>query len=372
VCCRYEVLVETGRTASSGSEGQEGTNIQNPPRKGDVRPAIIPRDGWGFVSTDADTIELRAHAQDCTELVGWSRMAERLVEQAKSKGPDLHEVLGAGIVGVDPVELQTRRKAGDLDMIDARQFAKIPNFGFPGGLGAETFVAYAAGQLSREAFQKWFGMERNKAVVKAKYLREVWFETFPENRYYFEIVGKMIDRKKGYGTIEQLMSRRIRGQTRFTAAANGFFQGRVADAMKEILWRLGMECYTGRETGADGSLTGRRSVLFGSRPVMFLHDEPILEHPLASIDERGERQRQIVVEVLSKWMPAIPCTSSAVARRRWQKGAEPSFLCGCGQFSGKRDCACGGVGQLVPVKPVKIEGKVKWVMDDGVELALAA
>lgn len=43
ICCRYEVLVETGRTACSGSEGQEGTNIQNPPRKGDVRPSIIPR-----------------------------------------------------------------------------------------------------------------------------------------------------------------------------------------------------------------------------------------------------------------------------------------------------------------------------------------
>lgn len=43
ICCRYEVLRETGRTACSGSEGQEGTNIQNPPRKGDVRPAIVPR-----------------------------------------------------------------------------------------------------------------------------------------------------------------------------------------------------------------------------------------------------------------------------------------------------------------------------------------
>jgi DNA polymerase I-like protein with 3'-5' exonuclease and polymerase domains len=352
VLCRYEVLVETGRTASSGSEGQEGTNIQNPPRKGDVRPAVVPRPGWVYCATDADTIELRSHAQNCLELVGWSRMAERLIEQAKSKGPDLHEVLGAGIVGVEPVELQLRRKAGDVDMNDARQFAKIPNFGFPGGLGAETFVAYAAGQLSREAFAKWFGVDREKAVTKAKYLREVWFDTFPENRYYFEIVGKMIDRKKGYGTIQQLMSKRIRGETRFTAAANGFFQGRVADAMKEILWRLGMECYTGRETAVDGSFTGRSSVLFGSRPVMFLHDEPILEHPEATASERAERQRAIVVETLSKWLPNIPCTSSAVLMRRWQKGAEPLYI----------------DGKLVPVKPEKVVGadgntKIKWVED---------
>lgn len=357
VCCRYEELRETGRTASSGSEGQEGTNIQNPPRKGDVRPAIVPRPGYVYCSTDADTIELRSHAQNCLELVGWSRMAERLVLQAKSKGPDLHEVLGAAIVGIDPLEFQARRKAGDVDMNDARQFAKIPNFGFPGGLGAETFVAYAAAQLSREAFAKWFSNDRERAVMKAKHLRLVWFDTFPENRLYFEKVGRMIDRNKGYGTIQQLMSRRYRGHVRFTAAANGFFQGRVADAMKDILWRLAQECYTGRETRPDGRISGNLSVLFGSRPVMFLHDEPILEHPEVTAHERAERQRTIVVETLSRWLPDIPCTSSAVLMRRWHKGAEPLYV----------------NGKLVPVKPMKSDtGKVLWVADYPGEIVMAA
>ena len=352
VCCRYEVLRETGRTASSGSEGQEGTNIQNPPRKGDVRPSIIPRSGWVFCSTDADTIELRAHAQNCLEMVGWSKMAERLVEQKRSKGPDLHEVLGAGIVGVDPRELQERRKAGDADMNDARQFAKIPNFGFPGGLGAPTFVSYAAGQLSREAFQKWFGANREVAVEKARVLREVWFETFPENKHYFDKVGDMINRESREGVILQCRSNRVRGGVRFTAAANGFFQGRVADAMKEILWRLAEECYTGRETTIDGRVSSKRSILYGSRPVMFLHDEPIVEHPEESASERAERQRDIVVEVLTQWMPDIPCTSSAVLMRRWQKGAEPLYV----------------NGKLVPVKPEKTttpdgKSKIQWVED---------
>jgi hypothetical protein len=370
VICRYEILVETGRTACSGSEGQEGTNIQNPPRKGDVRPAIVPRPGYVFCSTDADTIELRAHAQNLLEIVGWSKMAERLIEQAKSKGPDLHEVLGANIVGIDAREFQQRRKSGDVEMAYARQFAKIPNFGFPGGLGAETFVGYAAGQLDREAFQKWFDVDRTRAVTKAKELREVWFETFPENRYYFEAVSKQIDRQKGYGTVRQLRSMRIRGGTRFTAASNGYFQGRVADAMKDILWRLGYECYTGRcsscqAKGCDACNGRGQSVLFGSRLSMFLHDEPILEHPEASAAIRAERQRQIVVEVLSIWMSSIPCTSSAVLMRRWQKGAEPGFLCSCGKFSGKNNCECGRIGQLVPVKPIKVESKVRWVHDDG-------
>lgn len=349
VCCAYDELVETGRTSCRGSEGQEGTNIQNPPRKGDVRPAIVPREGWLFCSTDADTIELRAHAQNCLELVGWSRMAERLIEQAQSKGPDLHEVLGAAIVEVDPKALQIARKAGDVAMGDARQFAKIPNFGFPGGLGAPTFVNYAAAQLSKEAFLKWFSADREKAEKKAAHLREVWFETFPENRPYFKLVGNMIDREKGYGTVRQLMANRIRGGVRFTAAANGFFQGRVADAMKEVLWRLAIECYTGRETRLGGESNGRASILFGSRPVMFLHDEPILEHPEDGTEsERAERQRVIVVETLTKWFPRVPCTSSAVLSRRWFKGCEPLFI----------------NKKLVPTKPLKDEmGKIKWVHD---------
>ena len=86
---------------------------------------------------------------------------------------------------------------------------------------------------------------------------------------------------------------------------------------------------------------------------MFLHDEPIVEHPEDGTEsDRAERQRQIVVECLSRWMPDIPCTSSAVLMRRWQKGAEPLKV----------------NGKLVPVKPEKITGtdgkvKVNWIHD---------
>lgn len=373
VCCRYDALVETGRTASSGSEGQEGTNIQNPPRKGDVRPCIIPRDGWVFCSTDADTIELRAQAQNCLEMVGWSKMAQAIIDQYYNGGPDLHERLAGNLINMPAEEVRRLRKLGDLTAIDARQFAKIPGFGLWGGLGAETLIAFAAAQLSREQFLKWFGATRDEQLSKAKWIVSVWKETWPEAPIYFDKVGRMIDRQKGYGTIRQLMSGRIRGGVSFTAAANGFFQGRVADAMKAILWRLAQECYTGRETDKWGRLTGRRSILFGSRPVMFLHDEPILEHPERSAAERAERQRVIVVETLSVWMPDIPCTSSAVLMRRWQKGAEPGYLCGCGKFGSKQICAgCKSTATLVPVKPEKIDGKMIWVHDPGEQLLIAA
>jgi DNA polymerase-1 len=357
VCARYD-LVETGRTSCSGSEGQEGSNFQNPPRSGDVRPCFIPRVGWILVSTDADTIELRAHAQNCLELVGWSKMAEALWDQHKNNGPDLHLRLGAQLLGIDPYVANARKKEGDVEVAAARQFAKVPNFGFPGGLGAETMILYAAAQMDKATHKKWFGTEPAEQLRRSTNIREVWFNTWSENDPYFKIVGKMIG-AEGSGVIRQLMSGRIRGDCRFTAAANGFFQGRVADAMKDILFQLAWECYTGRcatqhaHGGSNLCTIDGRSILFGSRPVLFLHDEPILEHPEDGTEsDRAMRQQQIVVENLSKWMPDIPCTSSAVLMRRWQKGAEPLKI----------------NGRLVPVKPEKVKGadgkfRVKWVED---------
>ena len=359
VCARYDVLVETGRTSCSGSEGQEGTNFQNPPRKGDVRPCFIPRKGWVFASTDADVIELRAQAQNCLEMFGWSKMAEALWDQHKNGGPDLHVRLGANLVGVTAEELDRRKKDGDAEAGEARQFAKIPGYGLWGGLGPETLVFYAAAQVSKATHRKWFGETRAEQIAKATWIREVWFETWPEARIYFKKVGGMIP-KGGDGVIQQLMSGRIRGGVRFTAAANGFFQGRVADAMKDVLFHLANECYTARcatkhaHGGSSLCTIQGRSVLGGSRPMLFLHDEPILEHPEdGSESDRAERQRQVVVEGLSRWMPDIPCTSQAVLMRRWQKGAEPLFV----------------GGKLVPVCPEKVvvDGKirVRWMHDFG-------
>lgn len=370
VCARYNELVETGRTSCSGSEGQEGTNFQNPPRKGDVRPCFTPRRGWVYVSTDADTIELRAHAQNLLEIVGWSRMAEALVDQHANKGPDLHLRLAANLLGIDPYEALARFDDGDPEVDDARQFSKVPGFGFPGGLGPPTLVAYAAGMLSKKQHQKWFGTNPTDQLRSARRVRDVWFETWPENRPYFAHCSALVGGGRR-GRMRQLMSNRIRDDATYTAICNGYFQGRVADGMKEALFILAFECYTGRcwpcqgrgrlDAFADCETCGKtgRSVLHGSRPVMFLHDEPIVEHPdNDTLTARAHRQRDIVVAALTRWMPDIPCTSTAVAMRRWFKGSKPIYI----------------DKKLVPVKPIKIrtgildaEGeeiiKTKWVED---------
>jgi hypothetical protein len=361
VCCRYNVLVDNGRTSCSGDKGQEGTNVQNPPRKGDVRPCIVPRRGWVLCSTDADTIELRANAQNCLEMVGFSRMAEAINNQFHHGGPDLHVVLGSGVAGISRAEAHRLHNEDDVVFANVRQLSKHANFAFAGGAGAETFVAMCHG------FGIKLGETYEEELIKANFLRSAWFDMWTEERPYFAKIGDMIamgrKRVKGVqlrGTIRQLVSGRIRGDTSFTAAANSFFSGRVADAFKEVLWNLAQESYLGVCTkrhvhgGSSHCTYTGRSVLEGSRTSMFLHDEPFMEHPEdGSESDRAEKQEGVVVDVLNRWMPQVPCTSSAVLMRRWAKGGKQLRV----------------NGRIVPVKPVKVvvEGKekVKWVHDQG-------
>ncbi len=379
VCCKYNVLVDNGRTSCGGDRTQDrvvissdgkkkkkrgSTNIQNPPRKGEVRGCVVPRKKWVICSSDADTIELRANAQNCYEMVGFSKMGDAIQNQFYHGGPDCHVILGAGVAGISQAAAHRLHNEDDVIFANVRQLSKHGNFAFAGGAGAPMFVVMARG------FGIRLGDSLEEELMKSTRLRSVWFETWPEEVPYFKLIGDRIAagrrRQKGVqlrGTIRQLVSGRIRGDASFTAAANSYFSGRVADAFIEILWRLSEECYTGRCTsphvhGSASSLctyTGR-TIIEGSRPIAHLHDEPLVEHPEdGSESDRAECQRQLVVDTLNKWIPRVPCTSTAVLMRRWQKGAKPLLI----------------DGKLVPTKPVKmiVDGreKVKWVHDIGEE-----
>jgi hypothetical protein len=371
ICCKYNVLVDNGRTSCSGDATQDrkvgkkkkkgSTNVQNPPRKGDVRPCVVARRGFVLSSTDADTIELRANAQNCLELVRFSRMAEAIQDQFHHGGPDLHVVFGASVAGISKTEAHRLHNEDDVVFANTRQLCKHGNFSFAGGASAETFVEMCHG------FGVKLGETYEEELIRSTHLRAAWFDTFTEEPLYFKIVGDMIAagrrRQKGVqlrGTIKQLVSGRIRGETSFTAGLNSFFSGRVADAFKEILFDLALEGYMGRCTkrhihgGSSHCTYAGRSILEGSRPIVFLHDEPFMEHPEDGTEsDRAEKQQDVVVDVLNRWMPQVPCTSTAVLMRRWVKGGKQLRV----------------GGKIVPVKPEKYKvgdkEKVKWVQDFG-------
>jgi DNA polymerase-1 len=320
ICARYNPLMETGRTSCAKP------NLQNPPRKGGVRECFIPRPGHAFVFVDYDTLELRALAQVCLDLFGHSEMAEAL-----RRGEDLHLSLAAEMLDIEIEEAKRRFDAGDPEIKEARQHAKIANFGFPGGMGTEGFRVYAEG----------FGLVITEE--RAKELRDMWFARWPEMRRYFEYIGKMTEKSD---QLTQLRSGRVRGGASFCASANSFFQGLAADGAKEALWMVARECYLEDPYNCQMGPTP----LYGCRPVLFLHDEIGMEVPLDDphcASNAADRLAEVMIASMEKWITDVPVTAKPVMVRRWFKGAEPVRV----------------KGILVPSRPLKEGKRTVWVAD---------
>lgn len=308
LCARYNVLVESGRTSTSKP------NIQNPSRKGGVRECYVARRGFMFADVDYEAIELHALAQACLDIVGHSALADAL-----NKGLDPHLLFAAQLLGISYDEAKARRR--EKVVKDMRQLAKVANFGFPGGLAAKTFVEYAHGYD-----------DKLKSIVDlpmAERLHDAWFKAWPEMREYFARVGSMIG---VVGVVRQLRSKRIRGGVEFCAAANTFFQGLTADGCKDAMWLLAKECYLGEWTvpacGADEEVRraqGAPSPLLGSRIVIFMHDEFIVEVPSGRWDAHRAAHRLAAVmrAAMQAWMPDVRVKADPALMWRWWKGVEP-------------------------------------------------
>lgn len=290
----YRTLLETGRTSSS-------PNVQNPPRKGKVRECVVPREGYYFCSSDFAQQELVCLGQLELWMLGKSTMAEAI-----NKGKDLHLALGAQILGVSYDECERRYKAKDPAVCDkdhgVRQQAKGPNFGFPGALGIDGFIAYMKNNY-------------NTVVDKgtAQQLKRAWHLAWPEKRDYFRVVKEMFD---GSGTpdILQIPSGRVRGQCFYTAACNGLFQGLASDCSKQALFDVAWECYA-----------KPHSWLYGTRPAVFLHDEILAEVPISRAHEAANRLADVMREAMSKWVPDMRVVAEPALMERWYKNAGPVF-----------------------------------------------
>jgi DNA polymerase I-like protein with 3'-5' exonuclease and polymerase domains len=307
----WNALVKSGRTSCSDP------NLQNQPRKPGVRECFVPRPGWFFISCDYHTAELRSLAQVLMDAYGESAMAEAL-----RAGRDLHLVTGASILGVTYDEIRKWYKgphapgcgadrAGEWHCAegcfvkkakDARQLSKAANFGLPGGLGAATFVDYAAGPDYRVSLT----LERSQEI------KDAWLNAYPEMIQYFQDIGRETNNGGGSFELIQPRSGRIRGDCGFTDGANSMFQGLTADGMKDAAFHVAREMYDPRL---------KHSPLYGSRMVALIHDELFCESPEHLAAEAGERVSEIMVERMSAWLPDIPVTAEPALMRRWSKAA---------------------------------------------------
>ena len=293
---KWNALVASGRTSVYDPP------VQQLPRKGDVRPCFVPRPGMWYLSVDYTAVELVAWAQVCLDLFGFSMMAEAL-----RRGLDPHVDMGAEILraegkAVTYDDLERARKAGEAWAKDARQMAKAANFGFPGGLGAATFV-----RTARDSY----GVTLTEDSARG--LKRTWQGKWPEATPYFAHFSDLSGAGNGFTTILP-RARFVRAGCTYTSGCNTMFQGLAARGAKQAMLPIMRECYV-----------DERSPLFGSRPVLFIHDEFILEVPAhrERAHRASERLCKLMIDGMQQFTPDVPVKVEPTLMRRWYKEAGP-------------------------------------------------
>lgn len=318
---RYDNLKETGRTSCSKGDSEPGKplsafgdQVQNLPRSPGLRECYRARPGCVILSCDWAAAELHTLAQTCLDYGLDSNMARVL-----NSGQDIHLWYACQVNGWDYADAKARLKSGDKSVKAARQGGKACNFGFPGGLGIEKFIAYAF-----KTYQVVYD------VQEATCQRGLWRAAFPEMAPYFAIITRIVD---SGAPLRHFGSNRYRGDLRFTSAANSTFQGRCADMAKWTGWRLTEMEYL------EGLLAS---------PWAFAHDEFLVEIPEEVAHEVALEVKGVMEEAGRVWCPGAPVRAEPALQYVWRKGAEPVY----------RD------GRLIPwedrdLKPEIIEGVQK-------------
>jgi DNA polymerase-1 len=352
----YNPLVMTGRSSSYAGKLYPSRNDQNvDPR---VRPCTIPREGNVICSTDYSGMELGTLAQKCLQLFGYSELANKI-----NAGIDVHAYLAAQIAfnmdnqfALLAPNARTADERYDFfnqtkNLIESceqflpafcavyrhehpdhpadkpvtwadffkhyRTMAKPTGLGYPGGLGAATFIAYA---------KATYGL--HLTLETAKQLKELWLETYPEMKQYLDYIGKQIDPHHSVETYlddDGKTQKRVfyyydtpRGMHRpkcsFCECANGMgLQSFSAEGALEALYRVQKATW----------LAEPGSLLYGVMVIAFIHDEILWESPDDGLlGQRARAIEGIMIEAMAELTPDVKAGAETAAMYRWDKSAK--------------------------------------------------
>ncbi|MEA3130266.1 MAG: polymerase, partial [Paraburkholderia sp.] len=255
-----QAVAVTGRLASNDP------NLQNiPVRTGEgrrIREAFIAPPGHKLVSADYSQIELRimAHISGDESLL-----------RAFSQGEDIHRATAAEIFSVTPLEVSN----------DQRRVAKVINFGLIYGMSA-------------------FGLAANLGITRdaAKLYIDRYFARYPGVARYMDET-RLSAKAKGY--VETAFGRRLwlpeinggngpRRQAAERAAINAPMQGTAADLIK--LSMIAVQKWLEESK-------------VGTRMIMQVHDELILEVPDAELSDVRKRLPELMCGVAALKVPLV-------------------------------------------------------------------
>lgn len=311
------VLLATGRASYDGL-------IQLLPRKGGVRECFEFRTVGCTV--DYSALEFCTLAQAAFKILGRSKIRESI-----NDGFDSHCLFGARLINISYDDFMARRKAKDKFVDGIRQASKAANFGFGGMMGPATFVIAKRKEGLRicqlvgrsepcglEKVTSWgrqeFSPTCKACIIEADKLRKAWLAMWPEMQDYFQHVLATLDGNDS--EMDSLVSERTRGGLSASAGANYLFQALAADGAKDALWDVQRACYL-----------DRASPLFGSRLVIFAHDELITElgpDPKTWHDAAYEQAR-LQIAAMQRVCPDVKITAEPALMKFWFKGAEAVF-----------------------------------------------
>lgn len=255
-----QAVAVTGRLASNDP------NLQNiPVRTAEgrrIREAFIAPPGHKLVSADYSQIELRimAHISGDESLL-----------RAFSQGEDIHRATAAEIFSVTPLEVSN----------DQRRVAKVINFGLIYGMSA-------------------FGLAANLGITRdaAKLYIDRYFARYPGVARYMDET-RLSAKSKGY--VETAFGRRLwlpeinggngpRRQAAERAAINAPMQGTAADLIKLSMIAVQNWIETSK---------------VGTRMIMQVHDELILEVPDAELSDVRKRLPELMCGVAALKVPLV-------------------------------------------------------------------
>ena len=253
-----QTVAATGRLSSSDP------NLQNIPFRTplgrEVRRAFVARPGWKLVSADYSQIELRlmAHMSRDPALV-----------EAFARGEDVHARTAQRVFGVPDGQVATPEQ---------RAMAKVVNFGVMYGMGARA--------LSRQ-----LGI----SVAEASRFIADYYRTHEGVRTFLE---RMVSDARAKGYAETILGRRRAlpalssdGRMRSDAeraAINTPIQGSAADLLKVAMVRLA------RDLDKNG---------YAARLVLTVHDELLIEAPVAEVEAVKERVVDAMTHALDLSVP---------------------------------------------------------------------
>ncbi|WP_228875819.1 DNA polymerase I [Paraburkholderia saeva] len=255
-----QAVAVTGRLASNDP------NLQNIPVRTvegrRIREAFIAKPGHKLVSADYSQIELRimAHISGDESLL-----------RAFAQGEDIHRATAAEVFTVTPIEVSN----------DQRRIAKVINFGLIYGMSS-------------------FGLASNLGITRdaAKLYIDRYFQRYPGVARYMDET-RLSAKSKGY--VETVFGRRLwlpeinggngpRRQAAERAAINAPMQGTAADLIK--LSMIAVQDWIEQSK-------------IGTRMIMQVHDELILEVPDSELSEVRKRLPELMCGVAELKVPLV-------------------------------------------------------------------